>query len=156
MSATRQHKTLRKYHLERSPKCHWCGDPLTSETATLDHLIPASKGGKTDRRNTVIACSRCNQDKADMFHKGQYHANTPRSSIRKLISSMRSRGLPLTEDSITEQVKNCGHFVSRKEIRLTLEKIATKEKKRHEEWVERQKLKPSTPEMPHIIVSKAE
>jgi len=41
-------------------KCVWCETPLTRETFSLDHVIPASWGGKNGIENLVLACRRCN------------------------------------------------------------------------------------------------
>lgn len=35
--------------------------------ATLDHIVPLSKGGEDAEDNIVCACIRCNRDKADMM-----------------------------------------------------------------------------------------
>lgn len=43
-------------------KCHYCGGPDES----MDHLIPASRGGRNNPENTVPACVTCNAMKADM------------------------------------------------------------------------------------------
>lgn len=40
--------------------CAYCGKSAT----TLDHVIPRSRGGKTDWLNTVAACLKCNSKKA--------------------------------------------------------------------------------------------
>jgi len=58
--------------------CHYCGkrdlvqeeNPVNgrqpANMATIDHVIPLSKGGaKDDPDNLVIACQRCNEKKAD-------------------------------------------------------------------------------------------
>jgi 5-methylcytosine-specific restriction endonuclease McrA len=42
--------------------CQYCGD---SGNLTLDHLIPKSKGGKTNWTNLVTACKPCNAKKGD-------------------------------------------------------------------------------------------
>jgi Restriction endonuclease len=42
--------------------CQYCGD---SSNLTLDHLIPKSKGGKTNWTNLVTACHPCNAKKGD-------------------------------------------------------------------------------------------
>ena len=46
-------------------RCQYCQCPLTAETATLDHVQPRSRGGKTCWTNVVIACRRCNHRKAN-------------------------------------------------------------------------------------------
>ena len=40
--------------------CQYCG---SSNELTFDHLLPRSKGGKTDWDNVVTACSSCNVKK---------------------------------------------------------------------------------------------
>lgn len=47
--------------------CSYCGEELTSESRTLDHVVPLSKGGPHSTDNVVPACRSCNsrlQDKA--------------------------------------------------------------------------------------------
>jgi 5-methylcytosine-specific restriction endonuclease McrA len=39
---------------------------------TLDHVIPKSKGGKTEWTNVVSACRKCNNDKASHTHIKPY------------------------------------------------------------------------------------
>ncbi|MBD1153828.1 HNH endonuclease [Pelagibacterales bacterium SAG-MED23] len=46
--------------------CQYCGD--TNEL-TFDHLLPRSKGGKTDWDNVVTACSDCNVRKGGRLIK---------------------------------------------------------------------------------------
>ena len=46
--------------------CQYCGDnQLNKRTATLDHLIPVSKGGKSVWENSVCACAPCNSNKGN-------------------------------------------------------------------------------------------
>lgn len=44
-------------------ECQYCGVELTSKEATLDHVVPRSKGGKTTWQNLVVACGVCNRKK---------------------------------------------------------------------------------------------
>jgi 5-methylcytosine-specific restriction endonuclease McrA len=45
--------------------CQYCGDDVNKKTATLDHVLPVSHGGKTTFENTVCACSDCNASKGN-------------------------------------------------------------------------------------------
>lgn len=45
--------------------CQYCGDDVSKKTATLDHVLPVSHGGKTTFENTVCACSTCNANKGN-------------------------------------------------------------------------------------------
>jgi 5-methylcytosine-specific restriction endonuclease McrA len=44
-------------------KCCYCGNKFKSEDLNLDHIIPKSRGGKTDWSNIVLSCLKCNSDK---------------------------------------------------------------------------------------------
>jgi 5-methylcytosine-specific restriction endonuclease McrA len=41
--------------------CAYCGKHAT----TIDHVVPRSKGGKSTWVNSVAACRKCNEKKAD-------------------------------------------------------------------------------------------
>lgn len=43
--------------------CHYCGKKLRSGQATVDHVIPSSKGGPNCASNFVLACEPCNTSK---------------------------------------------------------------------------------------------
>ena len=45
--------------------CQYCG---SNSELTFDHLLPRSKGGKTDWNNVVTACSSCNVQKGGRFY----------------------------------------------------------------------------------------
>ncbi len=44
--------------------CAYCGRRGAARELTIDHVIPASQGGRSTWGNTVTACTRCNQRKA--------------------------------------------------------------------------------------------
>ena len=46
--------------------CQYCGD---KKDLTFDHLLPRSKGGKTNWNNVVTACSACNVQKGGRLLK---------------------------------------------------------------------------------------
>lgn len=43
--------------------CRYCGDVTTAETATLDHVIPVSRGGTGEPDNLATCCFICNSIK---------------------------------------------------------------------------------------------
>lgn len=45
--------------------CQYCGADVSKRTATLDHVLPVSHGGKTTFENTVCACGTCNANKGN-------------------------------------------------------------------------------------------
>lgn len=44
-------------------KCQYCQTELSMTSATYDHVLPRSKGGKTNWENIVAACRPCNSKK---------------------------------------------------------------------------------------------
>ena len=56
-------------------RCYYCGTPVRRrrhwprrtprDAATLDHIIPRSRGGEITADNVVLACFRCNNDRGD-------------------------------------------------------------------------------------------
>ena len=40
--------------------CQYCGDHFSAEHLTFDHVIPRSRGGRTEWGNIVAACGPCN------------------------------------------------------------------------------------------------
>lgn len=45
--------------------CQYCGKYCTGKDATLDHVVPKSRGEKSNWTNIVLACRSCNNDKDD-------------------------------------------------------------------------------------------
>ena len=52
--------------------CQYCKQMYSYKDLTLDHVIPKSKGGKTEWTNIVSACRKCNNDKASHTHIKPY------------------------------------------------------------------------------------
>lgn len=46
-----------------SGRCHYCGRAFPPSELTMDHVIPVSRGGKSDRHNVVPCCKECNNAK---------------------------------------------------------------------------------------------
>lgn len=59
----KQRRWKRLYGTEVSFVCPYCLKTLPLSEATRDHVIPRSRGGKTEPENIVLACGKCNQQK---------------------------------------------------------------------------------------------
>lgn len=46
-------------------RCQYCGVRGTQFDLTLDHIMPRSRGGRSDVENLCAACKPCNQHKGD-------------------------------------------------------------------------------------------
>jgi 5-methylcytosine-specific restriction endonuclease McrA len=46
-------------------RCAYCGKKFSPKDLNFDHVVPKSKGGKTDWMNIVTSCFPCNSRKAD-------------------------------------------------------------------------------------------
>jgi 5-methylcytosine-specific restriction endonuclease McrA len=51
---------------EATSRCYYCKCLITPETLTVDHKIPASRGGKHHDDNLVVACIKCNHEKDNL------------------------------------------------------------------------------------------
>ena len=62
-----RNKSLKEKILEKQGNCcHYCGKKLEADEITIDHLLPRSRGGKTDKSNLAICCGKCNSEKSSM------------------------------------------------------------------------------------------
>lgn len=50
--------------------CQYCGAQPGPEELTIDHVVPKSRGGRSEWANCVLACLRCNARKADRAPAG--------------------------------------------------------------------------------------
>jgi 5-methylcytosine-specific restriction endonuclease McrA len=48
-------------------RCHYCGKSYPPKTLTMDHIVPLSRGGKSNKGNVVPACKVCNNKKKYML-----------------------------------------------------------------------------------------
>lgn len=57
-------------------KCQYCGEKYPPEDLTYDHVLPKSRGGRTEWTNIVTCCIDCNRKKG---------GKTPREASMKLL-----------------------------------------------------------------------
>jgi len=68
--------------------CAYCGKVHSLNDLTIDHVIPRSKGGKTDWNNCVIACKQCNNNKGSKLWNPR---RTPETPTYYQMAALRSR-----------------------------------------------------------------
>lgn len=61
-------------HRRDNYTCQYCGKSVPQEKATIDHVLPRSRGGKNTWENLVCSCVNCNVKKGDCTPK---EANMP-------------------------------------------------------------------------------
>lgn len=88
----------RNIYLRDQGRCSYCLQPLSYRKATYDHVIPKSKGGKTNWTNIALACEDCNKRKADktlleahMDLKQVPYRPAPISALKAFIQAHKSK-----------------------------------------------------------------
>lgn len=85
-------------YIRDNHKCQYCADPIDTRHATIDHVQPVSKGGKSTWENCVTACAPCNSSKSDVT-KGWHPKVKPyKPDYYELISKRRSIGFDVRFD----------------------------------------------------------
>lgn len=75
--------------------CQYCAQKFPYKELTIDHVVPASKGGPKTWTNVVTACRTCNQIKAD---------RTPEKARMPLLKPPRApQWLPVIEYEISPE-----------------------------------------------------
>ena len=78
--------------------CQYCGCSVADASATLDHVLPVSKGGKTTWENSTTACKPCNYRKA--AHAKMKPTRVPyKPHFWDLVEKRRKRGFHLAHPS---------------------------------------------------------
>ena len=68
----KKHPRFSKYNVIIRDRftCQYCETDVSTNTVTMDHVLPISKGGKTTWENIVAACGPCNSRKGnDLYMK---------------------------------------------------------------------------------------
>lgn len=58
--------TKKNVHLRDAYVCQYCTVRVREQEATIDHVVPESKGGRSSWENTVTCCKSCNLIKGNM------------------------------------------------------------------------------------------
>ena len=78
--------------------CQYCGKRI-GDDATIDHIIPSSKGGKSTFENCVAACKPCNNLKDDRLPDecGMYPKNKPHTPTVAEFVQLKRKALGVDE-----------------------------------------------------------
>lgn len=68
--------------------CIYCGNPLTIQAVTYDHIIPRSLGGSRGIDNIVTACESCNRAKSSLS-VDEFVASFPESQRQRYIKRIK-------------------------------------------------------------------
>jgi len=47
--------------------CHYCSRHFPPKSLTMDHLIPLTRGGRSEKSNLVPCCKECNKAKGNLL-----------------------------------------------------------------------------------------
>ena len=79
--------------------CQYCNCAVTELSATLDHVHPVSKGGRTTWENSTTACKQCNYKKAATTGKMKPKTTPWKPHFWDLVANRRKRGYHITHPS---------------------------------------------------------
>jgi 5-methylcytosine-specific restriction endonuclease McrA len=83
-------------------QCQYCARQLSTREATLDHVVPRSKGGKTLWDNIVCCCATCNRKKG---------GRTPAEARMTLLSKpVRPDWLPVLTIRLNGNIPDSWHL----------------------------------------------
>ena len=98
---------IRKMLFKRDgTRCAYCNVPLSLKTATIDHVIPVSRGGsRWSLANMVLACQGCSNDKGDQGLM-EYLSSKYRICLRPLITERRCRAPSVHQFHLHKRTEN--------------------------------------------------
>lgn len=73
-------------------RCMYCGEAVSRNKFTFDHVIPKSRGGKTNWQNIVCSCLKCNSKK-DNRTPEEAHMKLIKRPVAPLIADDFSSGV---------------------------------------------------------------
>ncbi|MDA8404687.1 MAG: HNH endonuclease [Desulfobacteraceae bacterium] len=60
--------------------CYYCKNQFSSNELTMDHIVPLSRGGKTEKNNVVPCCKKCNSEKKSHLFMDWRPASSPENN----------------------------------------------------------------------------
>lgn len=72
-------------------RCQYCGEGSPAPDLTFDHVVPRSRGGRTNWENVVTACQTCNLRKGNRLPH-QAHMHPKRSPFQPSTFELQENG----------------------------------------------------------------
>ena len=69
--AKKRQQIRRELWVLQGGRCYYCREPVALDKATLDHIIPLSRGGSNLRTNLAVACFPCNHRKGSAVWRNE-------------------------------------------------------------------------------------
>lgn len=69
--------------------CHWCKMEMSYKEATVEHLVPLSKGGTNDIKNLRLAHQSCNQDRGNKMPTDEQAIKASLEDQEEAVAKMR-------------------------------------------------------------------
>jgi 5-methylcytosine-specific restriction endonuclease McrA len=79
--------------------CLYCGTDVTSNTGTMDHVLPISRGGLTSWENIATACGPCNARKGNTMNKMRPSYKPYRPGYYELVRKRKQMGFDVRHPS---------------------------------------------------------
>ena len=79
-------------YLRDNCECQYCGTSLERKEATLDHVVPVSKGGKSVWENCTTACAPCNARKSDSTKGWKPRIKPYKPDFYELVNKRKRQG----------------------------------------------------------------
>jgi 5-methylcytosine-specific restriction endonuclease McrA len=92
-------------YLRDNGQCQYCNDHIDRKVATLDHVLPTSKGGKTTWENCVTACGPCNASKADKTRGYKPKVKPYKPDYYELVNKKKKQGLQVNHKDWLQFIK---------------------------------------------------
>lgn len=79
-------------------QCYYCTRPFrTKRNRTLDHLVPASRGGLNTLGNLVLSCAKCNNTKGDRTAAEYLGSSTYQQRLAEAVREQQQPQRPRVE-----------------------------------------------------------
>lgn len=108
----RRFKRIRQYVIQRDGLfCCYCNQQLTQDNATMEHIVPKSKGGVFNTSNLTVSCANCNNNRGNKpFFDYLSKFNLPKSKISKY-KKLYFNNLKIKVLNIAKQQSNNSDYI---------------------------------------------